>query len=197
MKEYFKNKYRTSTNRLQDWDYSASAFYYVTICTKDRVCCLAEIKNKQIYLSKIGKVVFNCWNNIPEHCKNVKLDDWIIMPNHLHGIIIIGNDKDFGINRRDRVYPVSTDDKFGHVKPKSLSSIINTFKGAVTRQCNRENLDFQWQSNYYEHIIRNEKDLARIKKYIANNPINWQFDRNNPINIKLNNHVRKIQITTR
>jgi len=102
------------------------------------------------------------------------------MPNHLHGIIVI-KDNDFDAeNRRDRVYPVSTGKKFGQVKSKSLSTIINNFKGAVTRNCNKINLNFQWQKNYYEHIIKNDEDYSRIKEYIAQNPNNWEFDRNNP-----------------
>jgi len=184
MGEYFKNLYRIETKRLQNWDYSVPAFYYVTICTKDRKCCLGKINNDYVKLSEKGRIVLNFWNDIPKHFNNVKLDDWIIMPNHVHGIIIIKDNKDFGADRRDRVYPVSTKNKFGYVKPKSLSTIINTFKGAVTRKCNREKLKFKWQTNYYEHIIRNDDDYARIKKYIDNNPSNWQFDRNNPINIK-------------
>ncbi len=184
MEEYYKNKFRVATTRLSDWDYSWKGFYYVTICTKDRKCCFGEIINNEIYLSEIGKIVFECWLEIKNHFNNIELDDWIIMPNHLHGIIVI-KDNDFVTNGRDRVYPVSTVRKFGNVPPKSLSTIINTFKGAVSRSCHKNNLDFQWQANYYEHIIKNDEDYARIREYIANNPINWEMDRNNPdYNIK-------------
>jgi len=175
MDEFFKNKYRVASTRLPAWDYAWPAMYYVTICVKDMACCFGKIKNGLVYLSEIGKIVFEYWLEIPKHFKNVDLDDWIIMPNHLHGIIVILNkDNDFGHgNCRDRVYPVSTENKFGHVKPKSLSSIVNNFKGAVTRNCHRKKINFQWQANYYEHIIRDEDDLARIREYIALNPINW------------------------
>ncbi|MDD5341240.1 MAG: transposase [Patescibacteria group bacterium] len=183
--EYFKNKYRVPSTRLGHWNYADEGFYYVTICTKDRKCCLGEIKDNNVYLSEVGKVVFDCWLEIPKHFNNIRLDDWIIMPNHVHGIIQIECDEnDFAKNCRDRVYPVSTRNKFGHVKPKSLSSVVNTFKGAVTRKCHENNPDFKWQDNYYEHIIKNDEDYARIKEYIANNPVNWEFDRDNPINLK-------------
>jgi len=186
MAEFFKNKYRVNSLRLQYWDYSWPARYYITICTKDRNCVLGEIKDGNVYLSETGKIVFECWLDIPKHFENVKLDDWIIMPNHLHGIIEIKEDNDFGHpQRRDTACHVSTVRNFGNLQPKSLPSIIGSFKSAVTKICQGKNLDFRWQSNYYEHIIKNEKDYARIKKYIAHNPINWEFDHNNPLNIKL------------
>ncbi len=186
MDELFKNKYRVPSIRLQGWDYTQPAMYYVTICTKDRKCCLGEIRNGMVYLSDIGKIVFAEWLNTPKVRPNVALDDFIIMPNHLHGIIEIKNDKDFDDgNCRDAPRRVSTGNKFAPLPSKSLSSIINHFKGTVKRLCNRRDLEyFAWQPRYYEHIIRDEDDYMRIKKYIALNPINWLKDRNNPINIK-------------
>jgi len=184
--EFFNNKYHIASIRLSHWNYGWPSFYYVTICTKDRICNLGEIKNGDVYLLELGQIVFECWLEIPKHFNNVKLDDWIIMPNHLHGIIEIVEDDNDLQKCRDRVYPVSTRGKFGHVSKKSLSSIINTFKGAVSRSCHKNNLAFQWQDNYYEHIIGNEEDYARIKEYIALNPINWEKDRNNPKNFNNN-----------
>jgi putative transposase len=202
--EYFKNKYRVASTRLTDWDYSKEGFYYVTICAQDRICCFGEIKDKNVYLSEIGKIVFEELLKTPQLRLYVKLDDFIIMPNHIHAIFEIQKDNDlvnehcrdtarhvasgkndFGLNnRRDAVHRVSTGNKFGPLKPKSLSSIINTFKGAVSKECHENNLDFYWQTNYYEHIITNDEDYARIKEYIALNPINWEFSKNNPKNFK-------------
>jgi len=180
MIEYFKNKYRINLLRLRNWDYSWSGLYFVTICTKDKICFMSEIKNDKIYLTEIGKIVFEEWLNNSELRKNVFLDDFIIMPNHIHGIIGI-EDNDFD-KRRDTPRHVSTNREFGYLPAKSLSSIINHFTGAVKRKCIKRNLDFYWQSNYYEHIIRDQDDLSRIKEYISNNPINWENDRNNPNN---------------
>jgi len=107
--------------------------------------------------------------NVPELRKYVILVDFIIMPNHIHVIFVIKEDNDF-VERRDTVNRVSTVAKFGRLQPKSLSAIINTFKGGVVRHCHKKGLIFQWQNNYYEHIIKNDEDYARIKQYIANNP---------------------------
>ncbi len=178
MEEYFKNKYRIPSIRLQNWDYAWPAMYFVTICTKNRHCNLGDIKNGWVYLSEIGKIVFKYWLEIENHFDNINLDDWIIMPNHLHGIIVIKDDKDFD-NCRDTTCHVSTKREFGYTVPKSLSSIIQAFKASVKRECNKNNFYFQWQPNYYEHIIRDENDYDRIKKYIAFNPLNWFYDRNN------------------
>ena len=181
--ELFKNKYRVASTRLAEWDYSWPGLYYVTICTKDRFCYLGEIKNGLVYLSEIGNIVFAEWLRTPMVRPNVILDDFIIMPNHIHGIIGIKEDNDFGLtNRRDTARHVSTVRKFGYLQPKSLSSIVGSIKSAVTNHCHKNNLYFQWQRNYYEHIIRDEEDYARIKEYIALNPIRWEIDRNNPIN---------------
>jgi REP element-mobilizing transposase RayT len=197
--EYFKNKYRVASTRLGHWDYADEGFYYVTICTNGRVCNLGEIKENNVYLSEVGKIVLAEWLKTQTLRPNVILDDFIIMPNHIHGIIVIQNDQnvetpfiknvldadDFGHPQgRDTVHRVSTERKFGGLSPKSLSSIINTFKGAVSRNCHTKNLNFQWQDNYYEHIIKDDEDYARIKEYIALNPIKWAEDKNNPINIK-------------
>ncbi len=187
MGELFKNKYRIASTRLPYWDYSKSGKYYVTICTKDRKCCFGEIKNNYVYLSEIGKIVFAEWLKTPQIRSYVLLDDFIIMPNHLHGIIEIKNDKDFdGENCRDAPRRVSTGNNFAPLPSKSLSSIINHFKGSVKRQCDKNDLAFAWQERYYDHIVRDEDDYGRIKEYIALNPINWSKDRNNPIKQKMN-----------
>ncbi|MDD5341507.1 MAG: transposase [Patescibacteria group bacterium] len=134
-------------------------------------------------MSKIGQIVLDEWLKTQKLRPYIELDEFVIMPNHFHGIIVI-KDNDFDLkNCRDAVHRVSTTNRFGPLKPKSLSSIINTFKGAVSRNCHKNDLDFLWQDNYYEHIIKNDEDYARIKGYIANNPVNWQFDKNNPKNL--------------
>ena len=89
--DLYKNKYRIQTTRLSSWDYSNSGYYFVTIWTKNKKCILGKIIEEKVTLSKIGKVVKACWLQIPIHFNNVKLDEFIIMPNHIHGIIIINN----------------------------------------------------------------------------------------------------------
>jgi putative transposase len=162
--------------RLKNYDYSQPGGYFVTICTKGRKSCFGQIVDEKINLSSVGEIVKGCWLGIPEHLKNVKLDEWVIMPNHIHGIIVIidsvGTDYNLSLRKN----------RFQHITPKSLSYIIATFKSAVSRQINRIGAgnDFAWQSRFYEHIIRNENELHRIREYIQNNPLKWELDRENP-----------------
>jgi len=165
---------------MNHWDYSWPAMYSVTICTQNRECCLAEIKNGQVYLSKIGSIVFEELLKTPELRPYVLLDDFIIMPNHVHAIIVIKEVNDFGhTDGRGAMHRASTVRKFGPLQPKSLSSIMNAIKGAATRQCRKKGLNLSWQSNYYEHVIRDYEEFGRIRLYIAHNPINWENDSNN------------------
>ena len=183
MGEYFKNKYRTVTNRLHDWDYSSEGFYYTTICTKDRICCLSEIKNNKVYLFDIGKIVLEEWLKTSKLRANVFLDDFIIMPNHIHGIIVIENKESVETQSSASLHK-GNKNKFGP-QIRNLGSIVRGFKAASKKRINTKfNLNFQWQSRFYEHIIRDEDDYARIKEYIANNPIDWENDKNHPNNFE-------------
>ena len=167
--------------RLKEYDYSQDGYYYVTICTRNRECWFGDIVNGEMKLSDIGKIVEQYWIEITKHFDNTLLDVFVMMPNHLHGIVVIEN----SFKDRDRVNrcrgvacnaPTNVSPK-----PKSLPTIIRSFKSAVTNWCNRHNFSyFQWQRNYYEHIIRNENELNKIQEYIINNPLQWGLDENNP-----------------
>ena len=154
----FKGKYHIDTTRLKDWDYSSCGYYYVTICTKDKVCLFGEvIKSSEglgasVKLSQIGEIVENFWRGIPEYYNNIELDECIMMPNHIHGIIAITEER----------------------KNITLGHIINQFKGLCTKNI-REfgNRNFTWQPRFHDHIIRGEKDLERIRQYIYENPLKW------------------------
>jgi REP-associated tyrosine transposase len=156
----FQNKYRIQSARLKDYDYSTPNWYYVTICTKAMKCWFGEIKNGKVMLNKTGKMIEKIWEDIPNHYKAVELDSFIIMPNHLHGIIIVNF--------------VET----GHapsLQPK-LGNIIGSFKSTATRRVHKNFNNFKWQSRFYDHIIRNEDDLSRIRNYIHNNPLKWEME---------------------
>ena len=205
MDEFFKNKYRVASTRLPAWDYSRPGYYFITICVQDRGCYFGEIKNGIIGLSAEGLIAYKFWVEIAEHFKNVNLDEFIVMPNHIHGILQIFynfDDKDFDFKigdmyRRDAPWRVSTTsfadidnpknwtkNKFGPLKSKSLSSIVNAYKSSVKRYCKHNGLsNFKWQERFYDRIIRNEEELIRIRKYIHENPRNWTSDRNNPNNL--------------
>lgn len=178
---YFKNKFRISSARLKHWDYSSSGWYFVTICTYNKICCFGDIVNGKMKLSKIGEIAKKFWLKIPKHFSNVFLDEFIIMPNHIHGIVVIKND----FKCRDVINHVSTKNKnfYQKISPmnkKSLGEVIRWFKSITTFNIHKQNINFHWQSRFYDHIIRNEKSLNEIRQYIKNNPLKWEFDTENP-----------------
>mgnify|MGYP001114696632 CR=1 FL=1 len=151
-----------------------SGAYFVTICCHNRECLFGEIADDGIKLNLIGEISKKYWLRINEHYKNTNLDNFIIMPNHIHGIIIINN-----IVGVQYIEPLHNE--YQHIIPKSIGSIIRTYKSTVSRWCNKNGYNnFKWQRNYYEHIIRNEKELNQIREYIINNPLKWEFDEENP-----------------
>ncbi len=161
--------------RLKDWDYSADGAYFITICTKDRKHDFGKIKKERMFLSPIGKIAENFWKEIENIHKHVILDEFVVMPNHIHGIIFIQNE-----SVETRHWRVSTQTQFGKLPPKSISSIINHFKGGTKKWANKNEYEnFMWQKNFYDHIVRNEEELNRIRQYIIDNPMNWENDRNN------------------
>ena len=179
----FKNKYRVETTRLQNWNYGWNGKYFVTIVTKNREHYFGKIGNKKIQFTEIGGIADKYWHEIPEHFPFVVLDEFCVMPNHIHGIVVIDNKT--GNTCRDVACNVSTNEsntnKMSIISPKSgsLSTIIRSFKSAVTKFANENNYNFGWQSRFYDHIIRNEKSLNRIRDYIRNNPENWNIDKFN------------------
>ena len=181
----FIGKYRIESNRLKEFDYTYSMWYYITICTKDKKKWFGDFVSNNFELNNIGKIVKSYWLEIPQHFQNVEVDNYVIMPNHLHGIILLNNSQNNQQKKpesRDVIYNVSTtkNNYFSNISPdkNSLSVVIRSFKAAVKRWCTKNNFnDFFWQTNYYDHIIRNDKDLYRIRKYIEFNPLKWEVDK--------------------
>lgn len=166
--------------RLKEYDYANANWYYITICTQGKEHLFGKVINNKVVLNGFGKIVQDEWLRTKEIRKNVDLDYYVIMPNHIHGIIIIEyNEKELIINGgRDTMHRVPTERTFGSPIPNSLSTIIGAFKASVTRRINKISRSRQsiWQRNYFEHIIRNDEDLYRIRKYIRQNPLKWQLD---------------------
>ena len=161
--------------RLRDFDYSQEGGYFVTICARGGRNLFGEVRNGVVALNRLGGIVNQEWLRVAEKRDNVQLDIFVIMPNHLHGILLIGN------SRRSMAChaQVTAPRKFGQPLANSLSSIVGGFKSAVSRRINLErnsNSRFVWQRNYHEHIIRNEADLAEKRTYIQNNPLQWELD---------------------
>lgn len=178
MKDY-KNKYRSQSNRLPGFDYTQGFWYYVTICTKDMINYFGKVENGKMQLNRYGKTADDYWKELPEYL-SVSVDEFVIMPNHMHGIIILTDDL-----RRDLIHQISAEPHWILMKQKGLQlgKVIRHYKAKVARII-RKDIDekFSWQSNYFEHIIRNSDDLNRIRHYIKNNPRKWEFDKFYPEN---------------
>ncbi len=177
-------KHHRQSIRLQGYDYSQAGAYFVTVVTHQRDCLFGEIENGELILNELGKIADECWRAIPEHFPFVELGVHVIMPNHMHGMIVIRAD-DPGIGRGAAMLrPYDDDDGNAHkinVKPGSLGAIIRSYKSAVSYRSNKEhNVTGVWQRNYYEHIIRNEHEMDNIWRYIGSNPAQWDDDDENP-----------------
>jgi len=171
----FRNKYRVDTVRLRNWDYAANGCYFVTICSAQRRCVFGHISDGRVSLSRVGEIVADEWQKTPKIRSNVELDGWVVMPNHMHGVVIINNLNP--VEEMGRNASPSTNNRFGPLRPGSLQSIINNYKGAVTRRCRSEGIeDFAWQARYWEHRVRTERDLLSIRHYIESNPMRWVLD---------------------
>ena len=164
------------SSRLREWDYSIPWWYYITISTKNFEICFGEIKNSNVILNELGKVVEEEWNKTKKIRENVDLDRYVIMPNHFHGITII---KDVETSRRGVSREKETDQRpvSTNLKRDSLGSIIGQFKSICTKRIRKLGFEnFQWQQRFYDHIIRDENDLRSIRTYIQNNPVKWEMD---------------------
>jgi REP element-mobilizing transposase RayT len=165
------NRHHRRSIRLQNYDYRRAGAYFVTLCTFGRECIFGEIIGEQVKLSPMGEIIRDEWLRTEALRPNVELDAYVIMPNHLHGIIVI----------TDEISTAEPDFRaaFSHVPANSLATIIGSFKSAATRSVNRyrQTEGSIWQRNYWEHVIRNAHDLERIQGYIAANPQRWASDR--------------------
>jgi len=201
--EKYKNRYRIASARAQWWDYGANAAYFITICTKNREHHFGEIRNNKMHLSHAGILADVFWHEIKHHAKNVELDAFQVMPNHLHGILILNGDgwvangETGNVDVVDDHHPVETrlalslqhtppppppeitigHQRFQNQGSNTVSSIIGSYKSAVTKHANRLGLDFDWQHRFHDHIIRNDAEFAKISHYVENNVQNWEQDK--------------------
>jgi putative transposase len=187
--EKYKNKYRNDSTRLKNWDYGSSAFYFVTICTKNRERYFGDIVANHIgaqcnsgvvvgtqhndgvvvgtqnfaslRATEIGMIANQYWNAIPQHFPFVELDEFIVMPDHIHGIL------HFNVENRQW-----TKNIFGP-QSRNLASVIRGYKAGVKKYATINNIEFFWQTRFYEHIVRSNSRLNIIRQYIKNNPTQW------------------------
>ena len=195
MSNKFQNKYRADTTRLKSWDYGWNGAYFVTICTQNRESFFGRISNQKMIFSDIGNIANQCWNDIPNYYPFVRLGEFIVMPNHVHGIIIIdkpvktqhlASQNDVGNNKTPEaqsIAPVQQNksrqipqNQFGP-QSNNLASIVRGFKIGVTKRARKIRSDFKWLPRYHDHIIRDKESYHRISEYIRNNPANWSEDK--------------------
>jgi len=172
-------------NRLQEFDYSQAGYYFITLCTNNHKSFWGKVIDGKMILNQFGNVIRNNWIKIQSLHKIIELDEFVIMPNHIHGIIIINPVGDANFASPTNASPtfVSTTDRTKMI----LSGIIQQFKRACTIEIGNK-FDYNlpiWQRSFYDRIIRNEKELYQIRKYILQNPLKWEIEKRNPENLDL------------
>jgi putative transposase len=199
----YQKKFRIPSTRLTHWDYGSPGLYFVTICTKNRQLFFGDIVETQDFASldnhpsaensnapgintntetqnlaslrtKIGEMAHKYWEDIPTHFPFVELDEYVVMPNHVHGILFI-NKPDYRGWQPNKIGPQS----------RNLASIIRGYKAAVKTFATTNQVEFDWQPRFYDHIIKSEKELNKIREYIIFNPAKWNLDRNNLENLMM------------
>ena len=182
--EKYQNKYRIPSARLAGWDYANNAAYFITICTKYRIHFFGCIKNHKMVLSEMGKTAEAYWYEIPNQFPFVKLESFVVMPNHIHGIIVINKPIERWIPElKDSVPPAESISIGGFVGNKNpmlnenLSRIVRWSKGRCAFEIHKFHQEFNWQTRFHDHIIRNETEFNRINNYIKMNPKNWGMDK--------------------
>ena len=189
------NKHHRRSVRLPGFDYFVPGGYYITIVTQGRMHLFGEVDGGEMGLSQAGKIAEACWHAIPEHFPQAELGAFVVMPNHVHGIIVLHEraDTDASENglaakspptvgaRHGVPLPANNIEKFSKSVSGSLATIIRQYKSSVTREVVQQfgGAPSVWQRNFYEHVIRDEQDHQRVHDYILNNPFNWETDDEN------------------
>ena len=190
MVKFDPQKHHRRSIRLKGYDYASAGGYYITIVVWQRECLFGEVVNKEMVLSKFGLVAKQQWEKLPKRFPNIELGAYMIMPNHMHGIIEIINDRGTAGNQinfdaeSSRRAPMQ--EQFQKPVAGSIPTMIRSYKSAVSYRINlMRGTDGVpvWQRNYYEHVIRNETDLQNKTDYIESNPLLWDEDDENPNNM--------------
>ena len=169
-RQYNPDIHRRRSIRLKGYDYTQSGAYFVTVVTQNRITLFGEITDGKMLLNGTGQSVADAWEWLADQYPYVTLDEYVVMPNHLHGIIVVSNDDQGG----SRTAPT---------RRKSLGRLVAAFKTVSTKQFNLAHGtpgQMLWQRNFYEHVIRNDEEMERVREYIAFNPMHWETDVENP-----------------
>ena len=173
---YDPNKHHRRSIRLKGYDYTQAGAYFVTICTQGRECLFGQVVEGKMRVNPFGEIVVWAWNDLPNHNPHVELDAFVVMPNHVHGIVLIVDDLVGAGSEPAPTMAMVTTRRHG------LPEIVRQFKTFSARRINALRGTpgaTVWQRNYYEHIIRNDHSLQRIREYITTNPLRWHLDREN------------------
>ena len=175
MNKFDPDNHHRRSIRLKDYDYTLQNAYFVTICTHEKYPWFGKITDGIMELNKYGTIAKEAWLDIPNHRPYIILHEFVVMPNHFHGIVEIKRDKP---DELCLTPPIKTGNNMIDIlpKPASLSTIIGSYKSAVTKAINQTGVTFSWQKGFYEHIIRNNDDYMNIAGYIELNPANWTKD---------------------
>lgn len=178
--------------RLKGFDYSLPGFYFITLIAQNRLCLFGEIEIGNIHLNEIGLLVEDCWRGLTKTFSDIGLDEFVLMPNHLHGIVELEDTlgKGEAFSAMNATMDDLNSENASPLRPhgtlsRSLGAVIQNFKSVSTRMVNKRFFNVGnkiWQRNYYERIIRNNSELNAIRQYIIDNPINWEEDKENPQN---------------
>ncbi|WP_036199620.1 transposase [Meiothermus ruber] len=182
--KYNPDKHHRRSVRLKGYDYTQAGAYFITICAQNRECLFGDVVDGEMRLNEIGLIVRDEWLKTAILRPSVVLDEYVVMPNHIHGVIIITDDCRGTLHGRGTLQRAPTIEQFGKPTSNSIPTIVRLFKSATTKRINEHRGTPGmpvWQRNYYEHIIRNDASLNRIRQYIVNNPIKWGLDRENPV----------------
>lgn len=173
MTKKYLNRYRVESARAQWWDYTNDGAYFVTINSHHRKTHFGKIQNGRMLLSPLGAIADVLWHEIPKHAPHCDLGAFVVMPEHLHGILILGQPApDLNLSRASTA-DLPGQNRYQNIGKGSLSAIIGSYKAAVTKHANRLGLKHGWQTRYHDHIIRNPDEYRRIHDYIVNNPKNY------------------------
>ncbi len=184
---YNPEKHRRRSTRLSSWDYSWAWWYYVTIVTNNREVILGNVVDDRVQLSRFGAITQKIWLSIPKRYKNIELDSYVVMPNHVHGIIIVNDERVHPSSVVGAIHesPLRGEEYVKQRRKMLLSKIMGWFKMNSAKQINlarKASGSSVLQRSFHDHIIRNDADLHRIRTYIANNPLQWALDEENPDN---------------
>ncbi|MBH8577845.1 transposase [Nostocaceae cyanobacterium CENA369] len=188
----YKSKYRIDSTRLPAWNYASDGGYFVTICTDGKKYFFGEVVEGEMQLSAIGEIAQKFWYEIPNNFSNCHIDAFCVMPNHIHGILIINQIQGDAIPKQEenainRVSTKAGGERGGvtglfnpMLSKNSLSKIVRWYKGRCKFEINQIYQGFGWQERFHDNIIRDKFALDRIRQYIINNPMNWERDREQP-----------------